>query len=143
MFDEFGDMGFSQVWFLKTPCKFWCGEMCIWVVRHETKTPGYPSPERKFWKKNFSEKFQGATRTALGFIRSRLNARAGSTHGLNAGAGRSCADSMLVRIDGNKNEVVAIQKTIKTFLHPLFSTLQALLIIIIIRCNFAVMFATP
>ena len=117
--------------------------MCIWVVWHETKTPDYPSPERKFWKKNFSEKFQGATRTALGFIRSRSNARAGSAHGLNAGAGCSSADSMLVRIDGNKNELVAIQKTIKTFRNASISTLRNSLIIIIIACNVAVMFANP
>ena len=92
--------------------------MCIWVVASEKKTPGYPLPERKFWKKNFSGKFQGATRTALGFIRSRPNARAGSAHEPKPAVARSCRNPILMRIEGNKSELVAMPKTIKIFLRP-------------------------
>ena len=117
--------------------------MCIWVVASETKTPGYPSPERKFWKKIFLGKFQGAIRTALGLVNIRPNARADSGLRPNEINGRSCADPMLVRIEGSKNELVAMPKTIKTFRNALISTLRNSLITIIIACNVAVMFANP
>jgi len=92
--------------FLKRHRKFWCGEMCIWVVSTETKTPGYPCPTPKFTKRFFSPEKFPPTHAALGFANIRPNEY----------AGRSCRNPMLVRIDGNKNELVAIPKTTKTFI---------------------------
>ena len=129
--------------FLKRHRKLLCGEMCIWVVRVRTKTPGYPCPRQKFTKRIFSHEKFPPTHTALGFANIRPKPVAGSGLRAKPVAGRSCRDSMLVRVDGSKNELVAIQINIKTFLHALFSTLRSSVIIIIIVRNVSVMFATP
>jgi hypothetical protein len=105
--------------FLKRHRIFWCGEMCIWVVSVQTKTPGYPCPRQKFTKRIFSPEKFPPTHTALGFVNIRSNADAGSLSRSNAGVIRSCRNSMLMRVDGNKNKLVAMPKTTKTFNQPL------------------------
>jgi len=109
----------SGAGFLKRHRNFRCGEMCIWVVSVQTKTPGYPCPRQKFTKRIFSPENFPPTHTALGFVNIRSNADAGSPLRSNAGLTRSCHNPMLMRINGNKNELVAMPKTTKTFNQPL------------------------
>ena len=120
-------VGFSTLRvFLKRHREFRCGEMCIWVVRVRTKTPGYPCPRGKITKRIFSPEKFPPTHAALGFVNIRPKPVVGSGLRAKPVVGRSCRDSMLMWVDGNKNELVAILKTIKTFCNALIHTLQAL-----------------